>query len=94
VTPDQTYIEILKRIILLEERLSITMEKLSNLIDTMDENYRSIVRKYEGDERTPSIPSRIISLEEFNRSLRWGLGVLYTAVVGVVVKLLIDEVKR
>ena len=71
----------LERIVTLEAKLAATIDKLDTLVDTVAE-------RYEGDSKTPGIVSRIIQLEEFKRGLWWSLGVLYTAVMGIIATLL------
>lgn len=76
-------IEVLGRIISLETKLASTIDKLDTLIDSVD--YK--LSQYSGDANTPSIISRIIQLENFNSTLRWSIGIIYTVLVGLVLNL-------
>lgn len=72
-------IEVLSRIISLETKLASTIDKLDTLIDSVD--YK--LNQYSGDAHTPSLISRVIQLEEFNKTIKWSLGIIYTAIVGL-----------
>lgn len=84
-------LEHLERIIQLEAKLTYTIQKLDTLIDDVKTKHETWNELYQGSDSTPSIPSRIISLESFVQTAKWTIGVLYTAVVAVIVKLLTEK---
>ncbi len=80
--------EILSRIIALETRLAAVVERIDSLVDLVESRHNLIA----GDGKTPSILSRVIALENFNTTLRWSLGILYTALISLVVAYIKDKV--
>lgn len=81
-------LDVLTRIIALETKLASTIEKLDSAIDTVVEKQDELNQLYQGSNITPSLLSRIISLEEFKRAVFWSVGVLYTALIGILVTLI------
>lgn len=84
-------LNVLTRIVVLETRLSSTIEKLDSLITEMSERYRLLQNIYEGDRETPSLLSRVINIERFNSTLRWSISVIYVALVGILLKMIGDK---
>lgn len=80
-------LRLFERIALMEAKLASTIEKLNNLVTTVESN----IKDYSGDRDTPSILSRVIQLEEFKRGIWWSLGVLYTSMIGVIVTLIVRK---
>ncbi len=83
----QINIEVLGRIISLETKLASTIDKLDSLI----ENVESKLSQFSGNANTPSIISRVIQLENFNSTLRWSIGIIYTVLVGLILNLLLKK---
>lgn len=79
----------------LSTRISTLENRLTNTTNTLDKlikDFESLMLKYEGDGARPSILSRIIQLEQFQNTLRWSIGVLYSAVIGLLVTLILKKV--
>lgn len=85
-------LEFMERIIRLEERLTNTIGKLDNLISTVEKNYIALNRIHQGDGNVPSLVSRILTLEDFYKTVRWTVGLLYAAVITIIVKLIADKI--
>lgn len=81
----QINIEVLGRIISLETKLASTIDKLDSLIESVE----SKLSQFSGNANTPSIVSRVIQLENFNSTLRWSIGIIYTVLVGLILNLLV-----
>lgn len=62
-------LDVLTRIMALETKLASTIEKLDSAIDTVVEKQDELNQLYQGSNITPSLLSRIISLEEFKRTV-------------------------
>lgn len=84
-------LNVLTRIVVLETRLASTIEKLDSLISEMSDRYRILQSIYEGDRETPSLLSRVISIERFNATLRWSISVIYVALIGILLKMIGDK---
>ena len=77
-------IEVLGRVITLETKLAGTIEKIDRLVDLVERRHRLL----EGDDQTPSLVSRVITLEYTRRAVGWYLASIYTALLGLVVSFL------
>ncbi len=77
-------IEVLTRIISLETKLAATIDKIDRLVDLVERRHNSLA----GDETTPSILSRVISLEESRKNVKWFLATIYSAILGIIVTLI------
>lgn len=86
-------LDILERIIKLESKLAATAEKLDSLVDSIDHKYTTLSAKFDGDHNTPSIHSRVLQLESVIRSVKWGIGVLYGAVITMIIELILHKLK-
>lgn len=82
-------IDVISRIVTLEIRLTNTIDKLDHLIDVVERRHSDLYERYEGSGIHPSILSRLQLLESFNSSLRWTIGVLYTAVIAMLLNLIV-----
>ena len=85
--------QLMERIILIESRLSMTIDKLTDLIETVQANQENFFEYFNGNSVTPGMVSRIITLEEFRRTSIWMIGVLYVALVSALVGLLVNGFK-
>lgn len=83
---EDKYLEILTRIINLESRLSYTVERLNGLITKVENRLAEL----DGDHETPSLMSRVLNLEKSEKTFRWVVGVLYTAVVTGFIKMIME----
>lgn len=73
-----------KRLLLLETRFGVLIERVDELVSSMSAHNRAVL----GDPQNPGILSRVISLEEARKTFRWAIGVLYVALVTAALRVL------
>lgn len=76
------------RLSILEERLTV----LTLRVDAVTKDTLALINKmdalFNSDGKRPGIFGRLIALEDFIKTTKWMVGVLYAALVGLVFKLL------
>jgi hypothetical protein len=82
------YVEVLTRLVCVENRLSSTIEKIDTLIARVEARFNNMEKIYMGDSVTPSLVSRVLDLEKTKTAVNWMLGVVFTAVVGLLFNVL------
>jgi hypothetical protein len=90
LSPEE-YVQLLQRITVLETKLAALIQSLEVLVRSVDNRHREIMSIYEGDNVTPNLTARLITLERLASTLKWSLGVLYTAVVGLIVSFIKEK---
>lgn len=85
---ERANLEVLTRIISLETKLAVTIEKLDRLVDSVEEK----LNQFAGDANTPSVTSRILNLESFNRTIRWSIGLIYTGLIGLIIAYIKEKI--
>jgi len=84
--------EIRDRLTVLETKLDQSIDRLEDAINLANRNNEKIEALYHGDYRTPSLLARVIALEKFNATLTKTIWIMYTAVIGTLITLLIRNV--
>lgn len=90
--PLKSQIEILQRIIILETKLANTIDRLQEIVESVNNNQIRYLNVMAGDAETPGLTSRILTLEEFKRTATWALGVLFSALIGGVIAFIVRKI--
>lgn len=90
--PLKSQMEILQRIIILETKLANTIDRLQDIVKSVNNNQVRYLNFITGDGETPGLHSRLDRLEDFKRTATWALGVLFSALIGGIVTFVIRKI--
>lgn len=83
--------ELRERLAALEAKLEHSIDRLETAIELTNRNNQKIQSLYDGDYQTPSLLARVISLERTNATFAKAFWVLYTAVIGTLITLIMRK---
>jgi hypothetical protein len=81
-----------EELIKLEGKLDIAADRLLNATRRVETVEKKLTKLLEGDETTPGIVSRVISTEDFIKTARWTIGILYAAIISIILKIITERI--